>query len=97
MATRKQNWHTEETRQKIQTSQLINRLTSHAFGEVELSTTQVKAIDILLKKALPDLQSISAEITGANGGPIETKELSSLEMARRIGFLLEKGKREVKE
>jgi hypothetical protein len=37
------------------------------------------------------------EVSGKDGGPIETKELSSLEMARRIGFLLEKGKREVKE
>ncbi len=37
------------------------------------------------------------EVSGKDGGPIETKELSSLEMARRIGFLLEKGKREVTE
>jgi hypothetical protein len=39
----------------------------------------------------------AVEVSGKDGGPIETKELSSLEMARRIGFLLEKGKREVKD
>jgi hypothetical protein len=38
----------------------------------------------------------AVEVSGKDGGPIETKELSNLEMARRIGFLLEKGKREVK-
>jgi hypothetical protein len=52
-----------------------------------------------LKNAAPyewrDKQDL--ELTGKDGGPIETKELSSLEMARRIGFLLEKGKREVTE
>lgn len=31
------------------------------------------------------------EHTGANGGPIETKELSDTETARRIAFLLAKG------
>jgi len=59
MAARKQNWHTEETRQKIQTSQLINRLMSHAEGKVDLSQTQIQAIKILLGKSLPDLQSIA--------------------------------------
>lgn len=93
MAPRKQNWHTEETRQKIQTSQLINRLTSHAYGEVDLSTTQVKAIDILLRKTLPDLQSISAEIFGKDGGPIETKDESGLDVARKIAFLLAKAEK----
>jgi hypothetical protein len=58
VAARKQNWHTEETRQKIKVSQLLNRLNSHAEGELELSPTQLRAIEILLKKSLPDLQSI---------------------------------------
>ena len=47
--------HDDETRKKIQTSQLINRLTSHAFGKVELDNSQVRSIEILLKKSLPDL------------------------------------------
>ena len=59
MAARKQNWHTEETRLKIKTSQLLNRLNSHAEGEVELSGTQLKAIEILLRKSLPDLSSVA--------------------------------------
>ncbi len=30
----------------------------------------------------------TAEITGADGGPVQTEELSSLEIARRVAFLL---------
>lgn len=59
MAARKQSWHTDDVRQKIKTSQLINRLMSHVNGEVDLSRTQVAAIKILLGKSLPDLQSIA--------------------------------------
>lgn len=56
-------------RDKIQATQLINRLENHALGEVELSQTQIKAIEILLKKSLPDLSSV--ELSGKDGGPIE--------------------------
>jgi len=50
---------TEETRLKIQTSQLINRLTAHVFGTLEkpLDATQVSAALGLLKKSLPDLSA----------------------------------------
>jgi hypothetical protein len=61
--------HDENTRLKIKTSQLLNRLHDHVIDKVELSTTQIKAIEILLRKALPDLQSVS--LTGADGvGPV---------------------------
>lgn len=62
--TRRPN-HNDKSREKIQVSQLVNRLTKHALGEVEMSSTQVRAIEILLKKTLPDLQS--TELTGAEG------------------------------
>jgi hypothetical protein len=51
--------HDEETRLKIKVTQLLNRLTAHASGEVELSATQVRAIEILLRKALPDLSNMT--------------------------------------
>ncbi len=59
MAARLNPAHDERTRAKIQTSQLINRLMSHANGEVEMSPTQVRAAEILLKKTLPDLGNIT--------------------------------------
>jgi hypothetical protein len=39
----------------LRTSQLINRLQKCAFGEISLTLTQLRAIEILLRKCLPDL------------------------------------------
>jgi hypothetical protein len=47
--------HDEETRAKIQTSQLINRLTNHVLGKCDMAATQVTAALGLLRKSLPDL------------------------------------------
>lgn len=52
----------ERTREKIKTTVLLNRLQSYANGEIELSQGQVKAIDILLKKTLPDLTDVRMEV-----------------------------------
>jgi len=60
--------HDEETRARIKTSQLINRLTGHAFGEFVLESTQVKAIEILLRKTLPDLASV--QVSGDEENPL---------------------------
>jgi hypothetical protein len=65
MAARINRAHDEKTRAKIQTSQLINRLQDNAFGKVDLSAGQLKSIEILLKKTLPDLSAMSVE--GPNG------------------------------
>ena len=69
MAARKQLWHPDEVRAKIQASQLINRLHSHAFGEVELTPAQVRSIEVLLKKAIPDLSAVT--MSGPDGGAIQ--------------------------
>lgn len=50
-------------RAKIQCSQLINRLMSHINGEVELSNTQVRSIEILMNKSLPDLASMKMDVS----------------------------------
>lgn len=62
--------HDENTRLKIQTSQLINRLMDHVVGKIELSNTQVQAAQILLKKSLPDLQA--TELSGDQDNPVKT-------------------------
>ena len=64
MAVRKRLLHDDATRQKIQTSQLINRLQGNALGEIELSAIQQKSIDILLRKTLPDLSAIDHTTQG---------------------------------
>ena len=67
MAARKHLSHDQRTREKIQTSQLVNRLQSFAMGEIELTREQIKAIEVLLKKSLPDLSSVELVGAGANG------------------------------
>jgi septum formation inhibitor-activating ATPase MinD len=69
MAARLRKLHQDDVRSKIQTSQLINRLTDHAVSDKPLlDASQVRAIDILLKKVLPDLQSV--EHSGDDENPV---------------------------
>ena len=65
MAARLHLRHQDEVRKKIQASQLINRLTDHAFAKIEMSSTQVKAAEILLRKSIPDLSQVQG--TGDDG------------------------------
>lgn len=60
--------HDDETRAKIKTSQIINRLTGHVLDGLELSPSQVSAGLGLLRKTLPDLSTV--EQTGKDGGAI---------------------------
>jgi len=70
MAARIRKPHQDEVRAKIQASQLINVLQNHALGKTEeLSQSRIKAIEVLLKKSLPDLSSI--ELTGEGGGAVQ--------------------------
>lgn len=63
--------HDDRTREKIRVSQLINRLESHAFDGVAMEPTQIKAIEILLRKSLPDLSAITHE--GNDDKPVAVK------------------------
>jgi len=58
----------DQTRAKIQASQIINRLQGCVLGTVELTPVQVSAAKILLGKILPDLQATEnkTEITTKN-------------------------------
>lgn len=73
MAVRKQLSHDTRTREKIQTSQLINRLQDNAFGKIELTQSQLKSIEILLRKSLPDLTTVTLEGSDSNPVKIVTK------------------------
>lgn len=66
--------HDAKTREKIRTSQLLNRLHAYALNEndpqngkpVKLDNGQIKAIEILLRKSMPDLQSIEGDFNVTN-------------------------------
>jgi len=61
--------HDDQTKRRIQASQLLNRLNLFANGKVEMSAAQVQAARVVIGKSIPDLKSI--EHTGKDGGPIE--------------------------
>jgi hypothetical protein len=77
MAARINAKHDEATRQKIQTSQLVNRLNGYALGEndptsgqpIEITQGQLKAMEILLRKSLPDLAAV--QISGDPEAPMK--------------------------
>lgn len=60
----------DEHRTKIKNSQILKRLIEHAEGKTDMSATQVTVGLGLLKKVMPDLQSIA--LSGGddeNGNP----------------------------
>lgn len=76
MAARLNPKQDARSRDAIKTTQLVKRLQCFALmvpddagNVVELDSSRLRAIEVLLKKTLPDLQSI--EMTGENGGAIQ--------------------------
>jgi hypothetical protein len=78
-ATKRNAMLIEEARAKIRTTQLINRLQDHGVGKVKMSQSQVRAIEILLKKVIPDLSSVDQTIEGNLG-------YSSIPVSERDGI-----------
>jgi hypothetical protein len=68
--TQRGAWTPQKVRDRIKVGVLIQRLTDHMLGKLELSQTQLKAAEILLKKSLPDLQAIDATVKGDANHPI---------------------------
>lgn len=70
MAARMRKTHQDDVRAKIQASQLVNVLQNHALGNTEeLSASRLKAIEILLRKSLPDQSAVV--IAGDEEKPIK--------------------------
>lgn len=85
MAVRKNLVQNKRTREKIQATQIVNRLTGHVMGEVEMSASQVTAALGLLKKTIPDLQAVSMDVAATLENP---KELSADEKRQFLdGFI----------
>lgn len=64
----------EQARAAIQTTQLIKRLQNFALAEnggPEIDATRLRAIEVLLRKALPDLSSVT--LSGDSENPINIK------------------------
>lgn len=61
-------WTPDKVRERIKTGVIMDRLEKHMLGELELSQTQLKAAEILLRKTVPDLKAI--EHSGDAENPI---------------------------
>lgn len=61
-------FHEEKTKDLIRASQLLNRLTQCANGEIELSPAQIQAAKIVIGKAIPDLKAM--ELSGNPDAPV---------------------------
>ncbi len=61
MAARINLRHQDEVRAKIQASQLINVLQKHALSDdgKDFPPSRLKAIEILLRKSIPDLSAVT--------------------------------------
>lgn len=55
--TKEQGW-SDNVRQRIRTSMLLNRLHDHILGKIKMDGSQVTAALGLLKKAVPDLSAV---------------------------------------
>jgi hypothetical protein len=77
MAARLRKSHQDDVRTKIQVSQLINVLQNHALGISEdLPASRLRAIEILLKKTLPDLSQVEATHSGEVGLTVQIVKFS---------------------
>jgi hypothetical protein len=68
--------HQQLIRDKINAGILVERLTECALGQLELTSQQMKAIEILLKKSVPDLSAV--EMTGDADAPVLLKVITGV-------------------
>lgn len=77
MAARLNPRHSDMVRSKIQATKLIELLQDYALGIIEeIPSGRLKAIEILLKKSIPDLQSV--EVSGDPDAPMVFKVITGV-------------------
>ena len=83
MAARNRKGLSENTRERIQTSMIVNRLTDHILGTVEMNASQVSAALGLIKKTLPDLSAmeLKAEVQHSDAKELTNDQLSTIAAA----------------
>jgi hypothetical protein len=83
----------DESRIGIKTTSKATGIEAVEADMVERSRLQIEARKWLLAKMLPKRygEKVTAELTGADGGPIQTEAVGDEELARRVAFILAKG------
>ena len=70
----------ENWRAKIKTGVIIQRLSDHVLGKLELSNTQIQAAKILLSKVVPDLQQASAQVMHSHTHTVRHIEINPVQV-----------------
>lgn len=77
MAARLNPRHSDMVRSKIQAVKLVELLQEYALGIIEeIPSGRLKAIEILLKKSVPDLSSV--EMSGSDDAPLIMKVITGV-------------------
>ena len=79
-------FHSEVTRERIRATLLVERLQAHFFGKLELTMSQIRTAEILLRKVLPDLSKTDINDTSPHRFVIEVPpELSREQWIEKYG------------
>lgn len=89
--------HQQDIRLKIKTSQLVNRLQDFVLGgkdpktgdPIEIDPQRMKAIEILLRKSLPDLSTVTLQ-GDEDGGPIKTEDAGASKLMAFLNGIAER-------
>lgn len=82
MAARKTR-NAPTTNLRIKCTKLLQRLALCGEGKLDLTTQQIKAIEVVTRKFIPDLKSI--ELSGPEGGPMQTESDITVRLIRSTG------------
>lgn len=94
MAARLNKAHQDDVRLKIKTSQLVNRLQDFALGgvdpktgdHIEIDGVRLKAIEVLLRKSLPDLSTVTLQ-GGDEDKPIRTEDAGTAKLTEFLNAI----------
>ena len=68
-------------RERIRAGKILKRLMDHVEGTAEMSATQIRAAEILLRKVLPDLSSVEHK------GNVNHRHITEYTDAELVAFL----------
>lgn len=77
-----------EWRERIKSGVILDRLQRHCIGELEMTPTQIRAAEILLRKVIPDLQAVqhSGEVThSVRAAELQDDQLAAIAAGSRAG------------
>lgn len=70
MANSLRRTHAQKSVQRIKTGMLIKRLSDHVRGDIEMTATQIRAAEILLRKSVPDLSPVGHDGKAVGSAPV---------------------------